>query len=471
MRFHLSPAPVQRDSCPRDFWPFVGALMTLLLLFCAPVSAALPAALDGKRLPSLAPMLERVTPAVVNIATRGMEVERVNPLTSDPFFKRFFNLPERRREKPTESLGSGVIVDARRGYILTNHHVIDKAREITVTLRDGRSLKARVVGTDPDTDVAVIQVKARRLKALKMADSERLRVGDFVVAIGNPFGLGQTVTSGIVSALGRTGLGIEGYEDFIQTDASINVGNSGGALVNLRGELVGINTAILAPGGGSVGVGFAIPSNMAGDIMDQLVRHGKVRRGVLGLVAQDVTAELAEAFALPRGAGAIVVRVLPGSAAEKAGVREGDVLVRVNGKPVRNAGSVRTIVGLSRVGDEIAMEVLRDARSLKLNARIPEPDESSVDGLDVHPRLSGALFANIAPQHPLFGRVEGAMIAKMRRGSPAYSIGLRPGDIVTQANGYNLRSLEDLQRATEHGRDRLLIVVQRGNSTRQFLLR
>ena len=451
--------------------PILALCLCLLAALGQLANAALPIALDGKPLPSLAPMLERVTPAVVNIATRGMEVERVNPLTSDPFFKRFFNLPERRREKPTESLGSGVIVDAKRGFVLTNHHVIDKAREITVTLRDGRSLKATVVGTDPETDVAVIQVKAKRLTALTIADSERLRVGDFVVAIGNPFGLGQTVTSGIVSALGRTGLGIEGYEDFIQTDASINVGNSGGALVNLRGELVGINTAILAPGGGSVGVGFAIPSNMAADIMEQLVNHGEVKRGLLGLVAQDVTPELAEAFALPSGAGAIVVRVFPNSAAAAADVREGDVLVRVNGKPVRNAHEIRTTVGLSRIGDKISMEVLRGGNSLQLEARIPEPDTASLDGVELHPRLAGALFANIAPQHPLFGRAGGAMISKMRRNSSAYSLGLRPGDIVTQANGLQLSSLQDLQAAASRADRELMIVVQRGSSTRRFLLR
>jgi len=270
--------------------------IALLSLISSSAFSALPFALGGERLPSLAPMLEKTTPAVVNISTRGRVVVRENPLLSDPFFRRFFNFPETQREKRTQSLGSGVIVDAKNGYILTNHHVIDKAQEITVRLRDGRKLSATLVGADPDTDVAVIQVDAENLSTVPLADSEGLRVGDFVVAIGNPFGLGQTVTSGIVSALGRSGLGIEGYENFIQTDASINPGNSGGALVNLHGELVGINTAILAPGGGNVGIGFAIPSNMARDIMMQLVAFGEVRRGLLGIVAQDLTPELAEAF-------------------------------------------------------------------------------------------------------------------------------------------------------------------------------
>jgi serine protease Do/serine protease DegQ len=267
-------------------------LMSLVLQ----TEGALPSSVDGQPLPTLAPMLERATPAVVNIATVGHVEVRQNPLLSDPFFRHFFDIPDRPRRRQTQSLGSGVIVDAEHGYVLTNHHVIARADKITVTLRDGRHLNATLIGADPESDVAVIQVPAERLTALPLADSDRLRVGDFVVAIGNPFGLGQTVTSGIVSALGRTGLGIKGYEDFIQTDASINPGNSGGALVNLHGELVGINTAIIAPGGGNVGIGFAIPTSMASQIMQQLIEHGEVSRGQLGITAQDLTPELAQAF-------------------------------------------------------------------------------------------------------------------------------------------------------------------------------
>jgi Do/DeqQ family serine protease len=449
----------------------IATVLALMLLLGGAVSAALPASVEGGRLPSLAPMLERVTPAVVNIATRGSEIVRENPLMSDPFFRRFFKLPNRQRRRATESLGSGVIVDADRGYVMTNHHVIDKASEITVTLRDGRSLKAELVGTDPDTDVAVIQVPAAGLTALTMADSERLRVGDFVVAIGNPFGLGQTVTSGIVSALGRSGLGIEGYEDFIQTDASINVGNSGGALVNLRGELVGINTAILAPGGGSVGVGFAIPANMAADIMTQLVSHGRVRRGLLGLVAQDLTPALAEAFGLPTGNGAIVVHLIPESAAARAGLKEGDILQYVDGKPIRNARDVRTKVGLSRVGALVRLTVLRDGRKRVFEVRVEAPDTSIVEGGTLHRRLNGVQFGSIDPKHPLFGRAEGAMIVEMQANSNAVELGLRPGDIVVAVNGKRLATLKQFARASSAAKRPLILDIRRRNLSRRLVLR
>ena len=446
-------------------------VLASLLLFSGWLSAALPLLVDGARLPSLAPMLERVTPAVVNIATRGSEVVRENPLMSDPFFRRFFNLPNRQRRRETESLGSGVIVDAERGYVMTNHHVIEKASEITVTLRNGRSLKAELVGIDPDTDVAVIRVPAEGLTALKMADSEQLRVGDFVVAIGNPFGLGQTVTSGIVSALGRSGLGIEGYEDFIQTDASINVGNSGGALVNLRGELVGINTAILAPGGGSVGVGFAIPANMAADIMAQLVSHGRVRRGLLGLIAQNLTPALAEAFGLPTGNGAIVVRVIPESAAARAGLKEGDILQLMNGKPIRTARDVRTKVGLSRVGALVQLQVLRNGRTRILEVRVEAPDATTVAGDGIHRHLTGVQFGSINPKHPLFGHAQGAMIVEMQANSSAAELGLRPGDIVVGLNGHRLATLKQFERAARAGTRPLVLEIRRGNRSRRLVLR
>ena len=267
--------------------------------------AALPAAVDGEPLPSLAPVLEKVTPSVVNVYTQT-RVRIRSRLLDDPFFRRFFNVPDIPRERVSQSLGSGVIVDAENGYVLTNNHVIQGADKVAVTLKDGRSLDAEIVGTDPDTDLAVIRIPAESLSALPLADSEELRVGDFVVAVGNPFGLGQTVTSGIVSALGRTGFrGLE-YQNFIQTDASINPGNSGGALINLRGELVGINSAIFTPSGGNVGIGFAIPSRMARYVMDQLIRFGEVRRGTLGLIVQDLTDELAGAFGIEAGKGALV---------------------------------------------------------------------------------------------------------------------------------------------------------------------
>jgi len=301
----------------------------------------LPVELDGKELPSLAPMLDGVTPAVVNIATEGRIKLRQSPLFADPLFRRFFQIPDQPVERRTSSLGSGVIVDEKRGLVLTNNHVIANAVQITVTLRDGRHMEAEIVGTDPETDVAVIKIPAEGLTALKTADSENLRVGDFVVAIGNPFGLGQTVTSGIISALSRSGLGIEGYEDFIQTDASINPGNSGGALVNLRGELVGINTAIFSQTGGNIGIGFAIPINLALQIMEQIVETGEVKRGFLGVSMQDISPALAEAFGLDRQRGAIINKVLEGSPADKAGLIAGDIVISTDGKQIRNANDLR----------------------------------------------------------------------------------------------------------------------------------
>lgn len=332
-------------------------------------NVALPMAAD-QPLPSLAPMLEAVTPAVVNISTEGRIVMRRNPLLDDPFFRRFLDIPEQPRERRTQNLGSGVIVDAQQGYVITNHHVIKRADTITVTLRDGRQLKAKVIGSDPETDVAVVQIAAQKLTPLALADSGQLRVGDYVVAIGNPFGLGQTVTSGIVSALGRNTLGIHGYEDFIQTDASINPGNSGGALVNLRGELVGINTAIFAPTGGNVGIGFAIPSNMVKQLMDQLIRYGEVRRGQLGVSVQDLTPELARAFGIQNERGAVIARIFPNSAAQRAGLKAGDVVLAVDGKAIRNANQLRNAIGLLTVGERVTLTVLRDGKTRTIKVRI-----------------------------------------------------------------------------------------------------
>ncbi len=339
------------------------SLLTLVFLIAhLNAHAAIPTVMEGKPLPSLAPVLEKVTPAVVNIATKNMAHQRENPLLQDPFFRHFFQLPNAPKKRSTQSLGSGVIVDAKKGLIITNHHVIDKADKITVTLRDGRSFNAKVVGNDPESDVAVIQVKAERLVDLKIADSDKLRVGDFVIAIGNPFGLGQTVTSGIVSALGRSGLGIEGYEDFIQTDASINPGNSGGALINLRGELIGINTAIIAPSGGNVGIGFAIPSNMAISLKDQLIQFGKVKRGQLGISVQDLTPDLAQAFNLKIKQGVIISQVAANSPADKGNLHPGDIVLSVNGKLTKNSASLRNSLGLLTIGDVANLQILRNGK-------------------------------------------------------------------------------------------------------------
>jgi Do/DeqQ family serine protease len=343
---------------------------------CMPVSNSASAAapipeIGGAPVPSLAPMLARVTPGVVNIAVRG-KVRAENPLLQDPFFRRFFNLPQRQQteERETQATGSGVIVDAAQGYVLTNGHVVDNATRIEVTTKDNRRFTAKLVGRDTETDIALLQIPSQNLVAVPIGDSDRLQVGDFVLAVGNPFGLGQTVTSGIVSALGRSGLGIEGYEDFIQTDASINPGNSGGPLVNLQGQVVGINTAILAPGGGNIGIGFAVPINMARRVMDEIVRYGEVKRGRIGVAIQDLTPELAQAMNTKQTNGAVIARVESGSAAEQAGLHSGDLVLAVNGTAVRSGTQLRNMIGLSRIGDQVTLTVDRRGSEYSIPVRI-----------------------------------------------------------------------------------------------------
>jgi len=343
---------------------------------CMPAAdSALAAApipeIAGGAVPSLAPMLSRVTPGVVNIAVRG-KVKSENPLLQDPFFRRFFNLPQRQQqeERETQATGSGVIVDAAQGYVLTNGHVVDNATRIEVTSKDNRRFTAKLVGRDTETDIALLQIPSQNLVAVPMGDSDRLQVGDFVLAVGNPFGLGQTVTSGIVSALGRSGLGIEGYEDFIQTDASINPGNSGGPLVNLQGQVVGINTAILAPGGGNIGIGFAVPINMARRVMDQILRYGEVKRGRIGVAIQDLTPDLAQAMNTKQTNGAVIARVESGSPAEQAGLKSGDLVVAVNGTVVHSGTQLRNMIGLARIGDQVTLTVDRRGSEYTVPVRI-----------------------------------------------------------------------------------------------------
>lgn len=450
--------------------------VTLALALVAagtPAAAALPALVDGQALPSLAPMLDRATPAVVNIATEGRVELRMNPLFNDPFFRRFFDLPDRPRFRRTQSLGSGVIVDAARGLVLTNTHVIANATEITVNLRDGRMLAAELVGADPDTDVAVVRIPAENLAALPLADSDRLRVGDFVVAIGNPFGLGQTVTSGIISALARSGLNITGYDELIQTDASINPGNSGGALVNLRGELVGLNTAIYSQTGSNVGIGFAIPVNMARRVMEQLVEFGEVRRGFLGAQLQDLDGELAEAFGLPVSQGAVLVNVLEGSPAAAAGLRPGDVVTHVNGKRVVTAANLRNEIALTRIGEKADITYLRDGESLRATVTVSGPDaaERRGDGRMGNKRLAGTTFGAIPEDSPYHGRVEGVMVLHIERDSPAWQAGLREGDIVTSVNRTPVPSVPVFVRVVDALKGQLLLRVLRGREAAFIVIR
>lgn len=433
----------------------------VLLAFSQTAGAALPDRTSNGPLPSLAPMIDDVSPAVVNIAIEAQVRQAQNPLMQDPFFRRFFDLPERAPTRRAVAAGSGVIVDAKKGYVLTNAHVARNADKIEVTLKDGRELSAELVGLDQEVDLAVLKLeKAENLTQVKLADSSALRVGDFVVAIGNPFGLGQTVTSGIVSALGRTGLGIEGYENFIQTDASINPGNSGGALVNLNGELVGINTAILAPSGGNVGIGFAIPTNMAENVMTQLIDHGEVRRGVLGVTVQDLSDELAEALDVEARKGVVITNVLEGSAAAKAGLKAGDVVRSVDGQPVNRASDLRNKVGLSPVGEKISLGILRDGKERRVTAVINESSQKAGDGDAVSSHLKGAAMRDLR-QGELSHVDRGVLVENVERNSPAWRAGLRGGDVIINANRKDVKSMDELRKAVDDKDAPLLLRVNR----------
>jgi Do/DeqQ family serine protease len=338
-----------------------------------PVLAGAPIPeVGGAPMQSLAPVVSRATPGVVGISVRG-RVREDNPLLQDPLFRRFFNLQQQGPiERETQATGSGVIVDAAQGYVLTNAHVVENATSIEVTTKDNRQFKARLIGRDPETDVAVLQISGSNLTAVPMGDSDRLQVGDFVLAVGNPFGLGQTVTSGIVSALGRTGLGIEGYEDFIQTDASINPGNSGGPLIDLQGRIVGINTAIVAPSGTNVGIGFAVPINIARQVMDQLISGGEIKRGRIGVAIQDMTPDIAQALGTTRTQGAVIARVDPGSPAERAGLRTNDVVIAVDGAPIRNGAELKNRVVVARIGDAVDLTIVRGGSERTVAVRIDQ---------------------------------------------------------------------------------------------------
>ncbi len=442
-----------------------GALLLLMSSIPWSAQASLPVAVDGETLPSLAPMLERVLPAVVNIYTESRVTEqRQSPFRNDPFFEKFFGGPQGQpRERRVSSLGSGVIIDADKGHVITNSHVISGADQISVRLNDGRDLEATLVGQDADADIAVIQIPAEALQHVEIGDSDKLRVGDFVVAIGNPFGLGQTATSGIVSALGRSGLNIEDYEDFIQTDASINQGNSGGALVNLRGELVGINTAILAPGGGNIGIGFAIPINMAQLLTRQIIEYGEVRRGRLGVIAQNLSSELAEALGISSTKGAVISQVMPDTAAEAAGLKEGDVIIAVDDREISDASGLRNTIGLYRADDEVSIRFIRDEKESTLRIRLKPIDAPQGQGQKLSARLEGVRLEDIDDQDGTQGE-RGVRVAQVEQGSPAFQAGLREGDLIISVNKQPVYGLKDVEQSISEQDSMLLLNILRGNS-------
>lgn len=437
--------------------------------------AALPALLNNDQVPSLAPMLENVLPAVVNINTTSSVSAADNPLFQDEFYRRFFGVPDGARPRQAQSLGSGVIIDAAKGYVVTNHHVVEGADKISVTLTDGRTLDAKLIGSDKDSDVGVIQVEPDNLVSVDLGDSESLRVGDFVVAIGNPFGVGQSASYGIVSAIGRSGVGLA-YENFIQTDAAINQGNSGGALVDLTGKLVGINTAILSRGGGNVGIGFAIPTSMLRRVVDQLVEYGEVRRGKLGVYIQDLTSELAEALGTDRNRGAVVSQVIPGSPAEAAGIQDGDIIIDVNGRDIRSAADLRNNIGLLRVGSEVDVVVVRSGNEIDFRIVIESVEnlaakaQTGASGQSLGAKLAGASFRSVTAAES--GLDQGAVqVVEVDADSPAAQSGLMPDDIITSVNRVPVSSVEDMRAAITTNDDAMLLNIRRGSGAMFLVIR
>ena len=442
------------------------ASITLFSAMAVPTSAS---AADARPLiaamaneqgePSLAPMLKHVIPAVVNISVKG--TKEVTPMFNIPEEFRFmFPQLNQGRQREFRALGSGVIIDAKEGYIVTNHHVVEDAKEIRVALSDGREFDAKKIGSDPHTDLALLQLEDfEGLTAIQMDNSDDLEVGDFVVAIGNPFGLGQTVTSGIISALGRTGLNIENIENFIQTDAAINSGNSGGALVNLRGELIGINTAILGPNGGNIGIGFAIPVSMVKSVVAQLQEFGEVRRGTLGVTGTELTPDLAQSFGYTGTTGAFVNEVMEDSAAEKAGIKAGDIIVSINGKKISSFGELRATIATLGAGAKAKLGLIRDGEEISVNVTLQEPTEiTGKDAGQLSEVFEGATLANHDG-----GGVE---ITAIENRSMAYRLGLREGDVITSVNRDRVSTINDFKDKLSKSKGRVSALrIQRGDTT------
>ncbi|UAN62447.1 serine endoprotease DegQ [Serratia sp. JSRIV006] len=445
--------------------------MSISLAFASvpAANAAMPTAVAGESLPSLAPMLEKVLPAVVSVRVEGTQVQRQPQLPEQ--FKFFFgpNIPTPKEStRPFEGLGSGVIIDAAKGYILTNNHVINNADKISVQLNDGREYDAKLIGRDEQSDIALLQVSdVKNLTAVKIADSDKLRVGDFAVAVGNPFGLGQTATSGIISALGRSGLSLEGLENFIQTDASINRGNSGGALVNLNGELIGINTAILAPGGGNIGIGFAIPSNMAQSLSKQLIEFGEVKRGLLGIKGSEMTADMAKAFNTDAQRGAFISEVMPKSAAAKAGIKAGDILVSLDGKPISSFAELRAKVGTTAPGTTVKIGLLREGKPMDVAVTLDNSESVSTNAETLSPALQGASLTNGA----LPNGDKGVKIDKVDKGTPAAQFGLQKGDVIIGVNRQRVENINALRKLLEAKPAVMALNIVRGDENIYLLLR
>ncbi|WP_312455507.1 serine endoprotease DegQ [Pseudescherichia sp.] len=433
-----------------------------------PATASLPAQIPGQpALPSLAPMLEKVLPAVVSVQVEGTAVAPEQKIPEE--LKKYFGdeLPEGQAQ-PFEGLGSGVIIDAAKGYVLTNNHVINQAQKINVQLNDGREFEAKLIGGDDQSDIALLQLQnATGLTQIAVADSDKLRVGDFAVAVGNPFGLGQTATSGIISALGRSGLNLEGLENFIQTDASINRGNSGGALLNLNGELIGINTAILAPTGGSIGIGFAIPSNMAQTLAQQLIQSGEIQRGLLGIKGMEMSADIAKAFNLNVQRGAFVSEVLPGSGSAKAGIKSGDVIVSLNGKPLNSFAELRSRIATTAPGTKVKLGLLRDGKGQEVEVTLDKSTASSASAESLSPALQGASLAD----GQLKDGTKGITIEEVAKDSPAAQAGLHKDDVIIGVNRERVQSIAEMRKVLETKPNIIALHVVRGNDTLYLLLR
>ena len=441
-------------------------LSSAIVLTSLPTYAALPDNIAGTVMPSLAPMLEHATPAVVSIAVKGTRDVKQGKMSESYNF--FFGNKGRgqnqAQQRPFRGLGSGVVINSAKGYIVTNNHVIENADEIVITLKDGRQLTAKKLGSDSETDIALLQVEAENLKEIKLADSDALRVGDFTVAIGSPFGLGQTVTSGIVSALGRSNLNIEQYEDFIQTDAAINSGNSGGALVNLRGELIGINTAILGPNGGNVGIGFAIPSNMMHNLVSQIIEFGEVRRGILGVSGRSVNSDLAKAMELETSQGGFIEQVMQDSAADDAGIKAGDVIIAVNGKKIKSFFELRAKIGTIGANKKVKLTIIRNGDEEDFTVKLKQSEGSNIAAASIHRMLDGAKLENNKSDN-------GIVINNVAEGSPAQIAGLKAGDIITGVNRSRIKNIAQLRDYLKDKQGVLALNIFRDNQAQYLMIR